>query len=186
MSTTQPANPKSANPKSANLKSTTASRIGIYNPRVSTKEHSQQFLSLHLPRQQQAMVPTDSLIEVLTMSPNQIIPIPDTPSEVMGVCNWRGEVLWLIDAGHLLGDAASFVETDYQTKFSVVVVQRQNRSIGLVVDRVGDMVWCLHTEIRSVESDQAHARCLLGTWQLPDDDRSFFVLDADLILNLFA
>jgi positive phototaxis protein PixI len=164
-----------------------SSRVGIYNPRASTTEHSQQFLSLHLPRQQQqALVPTDSLIEVITMSPNQIIPIPDTPSEVMGVCNWRGEVLWLLDAGHLLGEAASFVETDYQTKFSVVVVQRQQRSVGLVVDRVGDMVWCLHTEIRSVAADAVAARCLLGTWQLPDADQVFFVLDPDLILNLFA
>ncbi len=120
------------------------------------------------------------------MSPNQIIPIPDTPSEVMGVCNWRGEVLWLLDAGHLLGEAASFVETDYQTKFNVVVVQRQQRSIGLVVDRVGDMVWCLHTEIRSAAPDTVAARCLLGTWQLANEDQAFWVLDPDLILNLFS
>jgi positive phototaxis protein PixI len=150
----------------------------------SVKEQSQQFLSLHLS-QQQAIVPTDSLIEVVTLSPSQIVPIPDTPDQVMGVCNWRGEVLWLIDAGYLVGDRASFTQTDYQTKFSVVVLQRQSQSLGLVVDRVGDMLWCLPTEIQGVAPESAQSRCLMGTWQLPDG-QPFLVLDPDLILHLFA
>jgi positive phototaxis protein PixI len=152
----------------------------------SSQEQSQQFLTFYLPSQQRAMVPTDSLIEVLTLSPNQIIPIPDTPTEAMGVCNWRGEVLWLIDAGYLLSQIASFVEADYQTKFSVVVLQRQGRSLGLVVDRVSDMVWCLQTEIRAVVQETAADRGLMGTWQSAHEDHAFSVLDPDLILNLFV
>jgi positive phototaxis protein PixI len=166
-----------------------SARTSLMSGKRAIDDQSQQFLSLYLPRDQQAIVPTDSLIEILTLSPHQIIPIPDTPSSVMGVSNWRGEVLWLVDAGYLLSQEASFSETNYQTKFSVAVLQHQQRSLGLVVDRVGNMMWCLPAEIRSTGMDSTASRCLMGSWQPKDQTNggeSFLVLDPDLILDLFA
>jgi positive phototaxis protein PixI len=152
-------------------------------------EQSQRYLSVFLPGHHQALLPTDSLIEVLTFTPAQIISIPDTPSQVMGVCNWRGEVLWLVDAGHLLADAPSFHETNYQTKFNVVVLKRQNRALGLVVERVGNMLWCHPSEIEAVVADDGldnmATRCLLGAWS-DTSGQPLLVLNAVAILNLFA
>jgi positive phototaxis protein PixI len=152
-------------------------------------EQSQRYLSVFLPGRHQALLPTDSLIEVLTFAPAQIISIPDTPDQVMGVCNWRGEVLWLVDAGHLLAATPSFHETNYQTKFNVVVLKRQNRALGLVVERVGNMLWCHPSEIEAVVSDATldnmATRCLLGAWVDPAG-QSLLVMNAMAILNLFA
>ncbi|MBE9029286.1 chemotaxis protein CheW [filamentous cyanobacterium LEGE 11480] len=173
------------------------------------REESHRYLSVYLPANRQAILPTDSLIEVLTFTPSQIISIPDTPSQVMGVCNWRGEVLWLVDAGHFFDATPSFCETNYQTKFNVVVLKRQNRALGLVVERVGNMLWCHPSEIAAIvpeliaplapdemaESsappgqvaalDNMATRCLIGSWADPSG-QDLLVLDAAAILNLFV
>lgn len=162
------------------------------------REQSSRYLSIYLPGNHQALLPTDSLIEVLTFTPAQIVAIPDTPDQVMGVANWRGEVLWLVDAGYLLQDQPSFCETNYQTKFNVVVLQRQQRSLGLVVERVGNMLWCHPNDFQTLTPamfkpdaidttlpDNMATRCLVGAW--PDErGQPLMVLDAAAILNLFV
>lgn len=162
-------------------------------------EQSSRYLSIYLPGNHQALLPTDSLIEVLTFMPSQVIPIPDTPDQVMGVSNWRGEVLWLVDAGYLLQNQPSFRETNYQTKFNVVVLQRQQQSLGLVVERVGNMQWCHPSDFQALTStilygpnslessvpDNMATRCLVGAW--PDETgESLLVFDPVAILNLFV
>jgi positive phototaxis protein PixI len=155
-------------------------------------EQSRRYLSVFLPGNHQALLPTDSLIEVLTFAPIQVIPIPDTPAQVMGVCNWRGEVLWLVDAGHLLTPTPSFRETNYQTKFNVVVLKQQNRALGLVVERVGNMIWCHPSDIQAVPLarpdqvlDNMATRCLAGSWQ-DTTGEALLVMDASAILDLFS
>jgi positive phototaxis protein PixI len=159
-------------------------------------EQSRRYLSVFLPGNHQALLPTDSLIEVLTFAPNQIVSIPDTPAQVMGVCNWRGEVLWLVDAGHLLTPTPSFRDTNYQTKFNVVVLKQQSQTLGLVVERVGNMIWCHPSEIQRVQAatgngldnapiDNMATRCLAGSW-LDPTGQALLVMDALAILNLFS
>ena len=59
------------------------------------------------------------------------------PSQVLGICNWRGEMLWLIDLNHLVGySPVSWVSG---VSPAVMVVQVDNQSVGLVVQQVNDI-----------------------------------------------
>ncbi|NJO79827.1 MAG: hypothetical protein HC827_15820 [Cyanobacteria bacterium RM1_2_2] len=62
-----------------------------------------EFLRLRLTPQVPVLLPIQQLTEVLNVPEYQIMPIPDLPAWVMGVHNWRGEILWMIDSGHLCG-----------------------------------------------------------------------------------
>jgi chemotaxis signal transduction protein len=194
--------PSQASPSASNP----ATNPSVAMPKTGIAEAARRFLSVYLkpsgpsqlPAVPQAILPTDSLIEVLTLTLGQIITIPDMPAAVIGVCNWRGEVLWLVDTGYLLHDRPSFVDADYQTKFSVVVLQRQNRALGLVVDRVGNMVWCHDTELQRLDeptrsANPDRAQLLLGQWQPSvgsgsgsNPDRSLYAFDPEAILARFA
>jgi len=57
----------------------------------------QQFLRFHLVPDTTALLPVRQMSEVLTVPIAQVVPIPHTPAWVMGVYNWRGEILWLVD-----------------------------------------------------------------------------------------
>ncbi len=63
----------------------------------------QQFLRFRLLPDSTALLPVHQITEVLTIPLSQIVPIPHMPAWTMGVYNWRGEILWIVDLGHLVG-----------------------------------------------------------------------------------
>ena len=61
--------------------------------------------------------------------------VPHAPPQVRGVINLRGEVTTVIDLRQILGLAPLDTTSDTQT----LIVRSQGESIGLIVDRVGDI-----------------------------------------------
>lgn len=117
----------------------------------------QQFLRFHLMPDTTALLPVHQMTEVLTMASTEIVPIPHMPAWVMGVHNWRGEILWMVDLGQLVGLAPLYQQTTSRSAYTAVVVRstqqgqgrqqagRQNtggKMLGLLVNRVEDMEWC--------------------------------------------
>ena len=117
----------------------------------------QQFLRFHLMPDTTALLPVHQMTEVLTMASTEIVPIPHMPAWVMGVHNWRGEILWMVDLGQLVGLAPLYQQATSRSAYTAVVVRstqqgqgrqqagRQNtggKMLGLLVNRVEDMEWC--------------------------------------------
>ncbi|HEY9652883.1 MAG TPA: chemotaxis protein CheW, partial [Coleofasciculaceae cyanobacterium] len=75
----------------------------IPNGLSTSSSASEQFLRFHLLPNTTALLPIEQLTEVLTISRDQVVPIFHMPPWVMGVYNWRGEILWILDLGHLIG-----------------------------------------------------------------------------------
>ena len=124
------------------------------------------------------MLPIVQITEVLKIEFPQIVPIPQMPSWVMGVYNWRGDILWMVDLGHLLGlnswDRRGLGECN-------VVVLSPNKAIpeaedgihlGLVVCRVEDLEECDPTEIQSTLGKIAPqiANFASGYWLKPEGE----------------
>ncbi len=61
--------------------------------------------------------------------------VPHAPPQVRGVINLRGEVTTVIDLRQALGLAPLDATSNTQT----LIVRSQGESIGLIVDRVGDI-----------------------------------------------
>ncbi|OLP16311.1 hypothetical protein BST81_22205 [Leptolyngbya sp. 'hensonii'] len=154
-------------------------------PILSPQSKTQQFLSFRLLPNTQAMVSTEQLTEVLSLSLAQIVPIPDVPPQVMGVCNWRGEVLWLVDLGYLLGFTPLFSQGYRQSNYSAIVLRHQDATLGLVVDQVGQMLWCSPEQIQPLAPGQlapALSHCAQGYW-LDSQGIPFLILKGDAIVE---
>lgn len=126
---------------------------------------TEQFLTLSLPTQR-VMLPTHQLLEVLSLSSDRLSPIPDTPSSTMGVTNWRGEVLWVIDLSALMGLEPLYGQPGRLRKFPVVIVSHPTNPIGLAVVEVGKMVKCDVNEFRSDTAELV--KFGQGAWVSPD------------------
>lgn len=150
------------------------------------QEQTQQFLSFHLPPGAQALLPTEHLTEILSLTPSQIVPIPDTLPAVMGVCNWRGEVLWLVDLGSFLGFEPLHAQGSHHTHYSVIVIHHQGKIIGLTVNQVGQMVWCDPAQIQSppTQITPQLTVCLQGCWLRPTGEL-FLVLNGMALIESF-
>lgn len=71
-------------------------------------------------------------------------PLPHAPDFVRGVINLRGVVLPVVDLKALLGGG----RTDVNIKHVIVVVKASDRTIGLLVDAVSDILTVTASEIQ--------------------------------------
>ena len=159
----------------------------------------QQFLRFHLVPDTTAMLPVDQMKEVLTMAVREIVPIPYMPPWVMGVHNWRGEILWMVDLGHLVGLAPLYNQTINRSTYTAIVIHggqqvpsRQGsgsqttgrKTLGLVVNRVEDMEWCNPDLIQSPPQSAIKLELLpflRGYW-LKSNGEILVVLDGNSII----
>lgn len=153
---------------------------------ASVIQKPQQFLSFFLSSSHRAMLLTQQLIEILSVSASQIVPVPDTSVQVMGVCNWRGEVLWLVDLGYLLGAEPLSMQRYHYSNFSVVVVHHQGYTLGLVVEQASQMFWCHSDQFQMLPSLQQSqiTPCLQGYWLSPQGE-TLLVLDGVALVDYF-
>ena len=150
---------------------------------------NQQFLRLQLVSDMTALLPVEQLTEVLTIPTSQVIPIPHMPTWVMGVYNWRGEILWMVDLGNLCGLTPWYRQTTNRRSAHKAVVLRQSdhligsntakvQMLGLVVNEVEDIEWCDPTLIQSPLASTVTpelAPFLRGYWWKSDGDMLVFL-----------
>jgi positive phototaxis protein PixI len=114
---------------------------------------SLKYLRFPIDNKTHAMLPVDQLTEVLSLSSGQVVPIPEMPAWVLGVYNWRGEILWIVDLGQLLGVQSLHQHTVITPSYMVLVAQQQRANssarLGLAVHRVDDLHWCEPSDIVS-------------------------------------
>jgi positive phototaxis protein PixI len=150
-----------------------------------SQSQSEQFLSFTLTSNL-VIAPTRQLTEVLTLTPQQIVPIPDLDRSVMGVCNWRGEVLWLVDLNILLnGEPLPPLQG---THYSVIILHHNSQTLGLVVSQVTQMLWCAATEIQSLPSTPQMPQSspfIQGYWLSPQAE-TFLALNVPEIFASFS
>lgn len=177
------------------MSDSTAYQKLVNSPTELLKDRQEeQFLRFHLEPETKIMLPIEQVTEVLKIDVGNIVPIPQMPSWVMGVYNWRGEILWIVDLGHLIG-LNSWYQQENNTKDHTAVVlshksksdkkNKSQTSLGLVMTRVEDIEWCNTNLIQSPPASaitSALAPFLRGYWVKPDG-QIILVLDGDAIVT---
>ena len=155
----------------------------------------EQFLRFLLEPQTRLMLPVEQITEVLKINVGQIVPIPQMPAWVMGVYNWRGNILWMIDLGSLIGFDSWYqqgVNTSHYTAIAIAPdkvnhsssVGSELISLGLIVTRVEDIEWCNSDLIQSPPTSavtSALAPFLRGYW-LDRSEEMILVLNGKAII----
>ncbi|MEL7085503.1 MAG: chemotaxis protein CheW [Cyanobacteria bacterium P01_A01_bin.3] len=100
--------------------------------------------------QETALIPLAQATEILPLEPVDILPVPAVPNWVLGVHDWRGELLWLLDLERLVGlpSVCSHQSLNRSRARSAqlqgVVVRVNHQSLGVVVRSIADIE--LHDE----------------------------------------
>jgi positive phototaxis protein PixI len=104
-----------------------------------------KFLTFSLGSEDNAVIPLAKISEVLQVSLSEVCVVPQMHSCVIGIYNWRGEMLWLVDLEKMLG-YSSFSYNQLVTKMMAIVIQHEGKSLGLLVRQL--------TDIESLDSEQ--------------------------------
>lgn len=102
-------------------------------------ETGERLLRFPLGLEESMLLPLDQIAEILRVNAAEILPVPEMPSCVLGICNWRGTMLWLIDLNHLLGYPPLFQQRQMLTTPIAMVIQVNDQTAGLVVQQVSDI-----------------------------------------------
>lgn len=103
------------------------------------EESRQKFLRFSLGPQDSALLPLEQIAEVLSVKVADILPVPEMPSCVIGIYNWRGKMLWLIDLEHLVDYPPLSQQGKRLESLMAMVIQMDRQSMGLVVQYVNDI-----------------------------------------------
>jgi purine-binding chemotaxis protein CheW len=103
--------------------------------------------------------------EVLSLTPDQITPVPNVSPLLMGVLNFRGQVIWVSDVGQFLG-GTRLLNTE-RTEISIIVIESQEIAVGLAVERVRGMEWLSLDKLLppSSQATDSMSPFLKGEWQ---------------------
>lgn len=145
----------------------------------------EQYISFAINAKVQGMIPTQQLGETLNLDLASIVQIPDVPAAVIGVCSWRGEVLWLVDIGYLLGFEPLLTPQYQQPKCSILRVTSQGNTIGLLVAEVKQLIRCQATQIQHDKPSfiaSERANLIQGTLQ-NSPGQTLLLLDIEAIIH---
>lgn len=165
---------------------------------LADKTSAQQFLRFCLHPSSKVMLPIQQITEVLKIQFGQIVPIPQMPAWVMGVYNWRGDILWMVDLGHLLG-LNSWYQKDTNCSHHTAIVLAPNQArtksnteskldlihLGLVIAQVEDLEMCNLADIQVAPKTSSITSqltpYLAGYWLQPEGD-TIMVLNGQAIV----
>ncbi|MDJ0681433.1 MAG: chemotaxis protein CheW [Xenococcaceae cyanobacterium MO_167.B52] len=152
---------------------------------MSVKPNISQFLSFFLTSDVQAMLPTEELGEIIKIDPSQIVPVFDLSPAIMGVYNHRGEVLWVVDLALLL-ELEPLYKQNYYQSYNVLLINKQEKILGLAIRQVGHLVLCKKGQIRRITRQETTSKlssCLVGE-KRNTQGNTILALDGDKIVQL--
>ncbi|HIK33888.1 MAG TPA: purine-binding chemotaxis protein CheW [Oscillatoriales cyanobacterium M59_W2019_021] len=105
----------------------------------SSSPDLQKFLRFQLGGKDTTLIAVEPIVEIIPLNIREILPVPQMPSYVLGIYNWRGDMLWLSDLGHLVGFPPLFQSRASASRAMAIVVGSEEKSMGLVVSEVTDI-----------------------------------------------
>jgi positive phototaxis protein PixI len=99
----------------------------------------QRLLRFPLGKVGSVLLPLEQIAEVLRLDGVDILPVPEMPNCVLGISNWRGEMLWLVDLNHLMGDEPLSGIGQLSASPTAIVIEVEEECLGLVVSSVDDI-----------------------------------------------
>ncbi len=131
--------------------------------------------------------------ELVNIQIDRVVPMPHLPPGVMGVYNWRGEILWIVDLAMLLGvtkgrryrslQPTIILASSTEQRGKAIGEERQEQTIGLVVDEIAEIEWYEPEQIRPLEQRLAAlSTWVRGVWAAVTGE-NFLVVDGQAIFD---
>ncbi|MEA5567281.1 chemotaxis protein CheW [Anabaena sp. UHCC 0399] len=148
-------------------------------------EKPQKFLSFNLGVRDTAVISLEQITEVLQISLGDICGVPQMSSYILGVYNWRDEMLWLVDLDEMLGYPPLSQTANMLVKMMAIVLEENGKYLGLLVRQLMDIEWLYIHQMKapSTELFSPSISPFLQGYFINDDEKMMFNLDAEAIIH---
>jgi positive phototaxis protein PixI len=150
-----------------------------------------RFLAFTLDRRLNALLALDDLQGVIKIGAEEILPVPQMSSCLLGIINWRGKATWIVDLTELtLGNYTSVTQLASPSSPGLsntigLLVQKEKETLGLLVERSISIVSyhpqdCLPIEAKMFAPELS---ALLGGYFLDDRGEPWVVINLPKVLT---
>ena len=172
--------------------------IGTNSPIQSDSNQVHKFLQFQLGKSEKthkssvegdiALLDAEIVAEVITISPQDILPVPQMFYCVLGIYGWRSEMLWIVDLENLLGYPPPLDENNSHQELLVMVIQFQGQSMGLVVSGIDNLIEHDLSKFKSSSAEIFSEDILpfLHGYFTGSDNDIIMLIDAEEIFNFFS
>lgn len=116
------------------------SALDISSQIVLLQDKSQQngdrFLKFSLNQQVNTLLPLGKLQAVINVKIEDILPVPQVKEFWLGIINWRGQAIWILDLASLIGANHWCRGTEIKDAGMAILVKIEDRIIGFLVEKV--------------------------------------------------
>ncbi|MEH1776796.1 MAG: chemotaxis protein CheW [Nostoc sp.] len=148
-------------------------------------ETKEKFLSFNLGVSDTAVISLQHITEVLQVSLPEICGVPQMPSSVLGIYNWRGEMLWLVDLEGMLGYPPISQGPNLLSRIMAIVLENKGKYLGLLVRQLIDIEWLDTKEMKPATAELFYPKIspFLQGYFINDSEDMIFNLNAITIIQ---
>ncbi|MHC5612443.1 MAG: chemotaxis protein CheW [Nostoc sp.] len=148
-------------------------------------ETKEKFLSFNLGVMDTGVISLQHITEVLQVSLPEICGVPEMPNSVLGIYNWRGEMLWLVDLEAMLGYPPISQGANLLSIMMGIVLENKGKYLGLLVRQLIDIEWLDTKQMKPPTSELFYPESspFLEGYFINDSDQMIFNLDAITIIQ---
>ncbi|NEO15994.1 MULTISPECIES: chemotaxis protein CheW [Moorena] len=117
----------------------TQTNLDLLNLDPLTPETRVRLLRFPLGKDDSVLLPLEQITEIIRVNLPEVLLVPEMPSCILGIGNWRSEMLWLVDLNQLVGYPPLSKLGQVSVSPVAIVVQVNDQSLGLVVSHVNDI-----------------------------------------------
>ncbi|MBD2521347.1 chemotaxis protein CheW [Nostoc sp. FACHB-133] len=148
-------------------------------------ETKEKFLSFNLGVKDTAVISLQHITEVLQVSLPEICGVPQMSSSILGIYNWRGEMLWLVDLEAMLGYPPISQGANLISIMMAIVLENNGKYLGLLVKQLIDIEWLDIQQMKPQSPELFYPRIspFLQGYFINDSEDIIFNLDAIALIQ---
>ena len=123
------------------------------------------------------------IAEVMSVSSEQITPMPNVSPLLLGALNFRGKVIWVADLGQFLGESQS-LNSDRNDLPILAITDGQDTVLAVAVQTIVGMEWLEKNTLQpSEDCPEEMAHFVQGEWESSDKEQPLRLLDPGAIIR---
>lgn len=150
------------------------------------QKEGERFLQFSLQAGVNGLIPLADLQGTIEVAIQDILPVPQVVEFWLGIVNWQGEAIWIVDLAGLLGASHWCQKEPITTSGMVILMKVEHHTIGLLVEQVKsietyDRQLCLPVaEINSADK----LRSLVKGYFLDEYGEPSMLLDINSLISI--
>lgn len=150
------------------------------------QQQGERFLQFYLKKELNGLIPLSKLQGTIEISLTDILPVPQIAQYWLGITNWKGEAIWILDLAQLLGAPNWCQQKPIASSGMAMLTATEDRTIGLLVKEIAgiktyDSQSCL--PIAKVNTT-AKIQSLFDGYFLNSSNEPSMLLNTDNLLNV--